>query len=148
MSTQAVQYDKLNEFRREFTELPNVLLQDPARGCSYFVDASELKKYEASIDTWAKVDDSTVTFVIPDNELIDEVPPFLRNPELHPSVLIRYAKKQTSYFLSFDDLQKFKAPLPQVTGDGAWVSFIIPRGTELIEELPSMRRALLQSGTQ
>jgi len=141
-------FKKAEEFRRVFEELPGVLVQDPARCCAYSIEASELKTYEVTPETWAKLDDSTVTFVIPDGELVDEVPPYLRNPELNPSVLVRFGQEKGAYFLSFQDLQKYKIPQPE-TGFGAeQISFIIPAGTELIEELPALRRALLQSNTQ
>ncbi len=95
------------------------------------------------------MDDSTVSFVIPDGEVIDEVPSFLRTPEIEPSVLIRYSRSQSSYFLTFEDLQKFSVTQPTETLNTAdSISFVIPRGTELIEELPTLRRALLQSHTQ
>ncbi len=141
-------YDKAHEHLRSFPVLPNVLVQDPARGAAYYIPAVELDDYEATIDTWARLDDSTVTFVIPDGDLIDEVPPSLRIPELMPSVLIRYTRAQKSYFLTHEDLQRFRVAQPKEAFDAESISFIVPRGTELIEELPLMRRALLQSGTQ
>lgn len=142
-------YDKLNEHRRTFDTLPNVLIQDPARSCAYFVKAEDLTEYRCTPATWSRLDDSTVSFVIPDGEVIDEVPSFLRNPEINPSVLIRYSRGQAAYFLTFEDLQKFAVTQPTEslnTMDS--ISFIVPRGTELIEELPTLRRALLQSHTQ
>jgi len=58
------------------------ILQDPQRGCAYYLKAEDLSPYEASVDTLARMDDGTVTFVIPDGEIFDEVPPYLRNPEV------------------------------------------------------------------
>ena len=107
-----------------------------------------LGDFEATVATWGQLDDSTVTFVIPDGDLIDEVPPSLRTPELTPSVLIRYTRAEKSYFLTNDDLQRFRVVQPMDAFDPESISFILPRGTELIEELPLLRRALLQSGTQ
>lgn len=141
-------YAKDEEHLRTFPALPNVLIQDPARGHAYYLPAVELDAFEATVDTWSRLDDSTVTFVIPDADLIDEVPPSLRTPELNPSVLIRYVRGQKSYFLNNEDLQGFKVTQPTEPFDPESISFILPRGTELIEELPMMRRALLQSGTQ
>jgi len=141
-------FKKADEYRRVFSSLPNVLIQDPARACAYYVMASNLTGHEVSPETWAKVNDGTVTFVIPNGELIDEVPPYLRNPELQPSVLIRFGQGQSSYFLTFDELQAYRLPQPECAPSEEQISFIIPRGTELIEELPALRRALLQSNTQ
>lgn len=149
MTTSDVNYDKLNEHRRTFDTLPNILIQDPARYSAYYIHADELVEFQATPDTWAQLDDTTVTFAIPDGDVIDEVPSFLRAPELEPSVLIRHARGKRAYFLTFEDLQKFRVDQPTETLDVKdSISFIIPRGTELIEELPTLRRALLQSHTQ
>lgn len=146
--TTQVGYDKANEHRRIFNELPHVLIQDPARACAYYISAKDLVHYRSTATTWSQVDDTTVSLAIPDGEVIDEVPSFLRNPEMHPSVLVRYSREQSSFFLTFEDLQRFKVDQPSEALDTAdSISFIIPRGTELIEELPTLRRALLQSHT-
>lgn len=148
MTTSRTGYDKRQEHLRCFDALPNVLVQDPVRECAYYIPAHELAQYEATVDTWAQLDDSTVTFVIPDHELIDEVPPSLRAPELLPSVLIRYNRAKKAYFLTHEELSRFKAEQPTEPVDEDSISFIVPRGTELVEELPILRRALLQSNTQ
>jgi hypothetical protein len=141
-------YDKLQEHRRQFDALPNVLIHDPARAIAYYLPSEELGGFEATPDTWAKLDDTTVAFVIPDGEIVDEVPSFLRAPELRPSVLIRYSRGQSAYFLSFEDLQRYTIEDPPPLDTATSISFVIPKGTELIEELPALRRALLQSHTQ
>jgi hypothetical protein len=147
--TTQVGYDKLNEHRRVFETLPNVLIQDPARSCAYFVTTENLLKFRSSAETWSRVNDTTVSLVIPDGEVIDEVPSFLRNPELEPSILIRYSRDQSSFFLTFEELQQYKVDQPvESLNTTDSISFIIPRGTELIEELPTLRRALLQAHTQ
>jgi len=149
MMTADATYDKLNEHRRIFDTLPNVLIQDPARERAYFIKAEDLAEFHTTPATWASLNDSTVSFVIPDGEIIDEVPSFLRTPEVEPSVLIRYQRGQSSFFLTFADLQKFSVTQPTESLDTAdSISFVVPRGTELIEELPMLRRALLQSHTQ
>jgi hypothetical protein len=141
-------FKKAEEYRRVFEHVPNVLIQDPARGCAYYIKADELHKHEVTPETWSRLDDSTVTFVIPNGDLVDEIPAYLRNPELDPSVLIRFGQGQTAFFMSFDELQAYKIPQPESSLDDDQISFIIPYGTELIEELPALRRALLQSNTQ
>lgn len=149
MTTSDTTYDKLNEHRRTFDTLPNVLIQDPARGRAYYIRSDDLAEFRTTPETWTQLNDTTVTFVIPDGEVIDEVPSFLRAPELEPSVLIRYVRGRSSFFLTFEELQRFSIEQPTEsinTTDS--VSFVVPRGTELIEELPSLRRALLQSHTQ
>ncbi|MGH3320242.1 MAG: hypothetical protein ACRDN9_08690 [Streptosporangiaceae bacterium] len=148
MTTTQPGHDKTHEHRRRFDTLPNILVQDPARECAYYIPANELTNFEATAETWSQLDDSTVTLVIPDGELIDEVPPSLRTPELLPSVLIRYNRGKKAFFLTHEQLRQFKIEQPTEPFDPDSISFIVPRGTELIEELPLLRRALLQSGTQ
>lgn len=149
MTTSDRTYGKLDEHRRIFAELPNVLIQDPARDRAYFIKSEELAEFRTTPATWSQLNDTTVTFVIPDGEVIDEVPSFLRTPEVEPSVLIRYSRSRSSYFLTFEDLQRFAVTQPtnSLNVDDS-ISFIVPRGTELIEEMPALRRALLQSHTQ
>lgn len=149
MTTPDVTYDKPNEHRRVFDTLPDILIQDPARGRAYFVKAEKLAEFRTTPATWARLNDTTVSFIIPDGEVIDEVPSFLRTPEAEPSVLIRHSRSQSSYFLAFEDLQRFTVTQPTESLNAAGsISFIVPRSTELIEELPALRRALLQSNTQ
>lgn len=149
MTTSDATYDKLNEHRRIFDTLPNVLIQDPARERAYFIEAEKLVEFRTTPATWARLNDAIVSFVIPDGEVIDEVPSFLRTPGAEPSILIRYSRSQSSYFLTFEDLQRFTVnqPTEPLNADNS-ISFIVPHGTELIEELPTLRRALLQSHTQ
>ncbi|MGH3831282.1 MAG: hypothetical protein ACRDRS_12695 [Pseudonocardiaceae bacterium] len=148
MTTSDATYEKLNEHRRVFDTLPNVLIQDPARSRAYFVKTDELAKFRTTPETWARLNDATVSFVIPDGEVIDEVPSFLRTPGAEPSVLIRYSRSRSSFFLTFEDLQRFTVTQPTASLNAAdSISFIVPRGAELIEELPALRRALLQTST-
>ncbi len=148
MTAVPIAYDKSREHLRTFDTLPNVLVQDPVRHCAYYMQAADLAGFVANPDTWAQLDDTTVTFTIPDGEIIDEVPPALRTPELQPSVLIRYSRGKAAFFLTFEDLQQFRVDQPTEAFDPGSISFIVPRGTELVEELPLIRRALLQSNTQ
>lgn len=141
-------YDKLQEHRRQFDTLPSVLIHDPARETAYYLPADTIQDFQVTPETWARLDDTTVTFVIPDGELVDEVPSFLRAPELKPSVLVRYSRGRSAYFLSFEDLQRHAVQEPPALDVATSISFVIPRGTELVEELPALRRALLQSHTQ
>lgn len=140
---------KVRTIQQQALDLPNVLVQDPVRECAYHLTAEQLGPFTATAERFFKMDDSTVTFVIPGgNELIDDVPPYLRNPELNPSILIRHPAGEKAYFLTFEELQVFKVPQPTEASAAGWVSFIIPKGTELIEELPALRRALMQTSTK
>lgn len=138
---------KEQEFRKVFETLPNVLIQDPVRGCAYAILADELEEYRTDADSWSNLDEATVTFTIPDGETIDEVPPFMRDPTLKPSVLLRYPTGKASYFIPFDALQEHQTDQPVLRSDGNNISFVLPRSMEMVEELPGLTRAMLQSGT-
>ena len=138
---------KEQEFRKVYETLPNVLIQDPVRGCAYAISSDGMEKYRTNVDTWSNLNESTVSFTIPDGEAVDEVPPFLRDPGLSPSVLLRYPHGQASYFMSFEALQTFRTEQPNRPTEGNNISFILPRAMEMVEELPGLTRALLQSGT-
>jgi hypothetical protein len=140
--------DKIYEFRRVFEELPNVLIQDANRACWYYIPAQELRNFEAVPDTWTQVDTGTVVFVIPDGDLVEEVPPFIRPGESQPSVLIQYRRGEVAYFLTFEQLNRFARPWEsEDVPENNLISFIMPIGHELIEQLPELRRALLQTST-
>jgi hypothetical protein len=144
----SVHRDKIYEFRRVFEDLPNVLIQDPARECFYYIPAEDLRKFEAGPDTWTQVNTGTVVFLIPDGDLVEEVPPFIRPGESRPSVLIQYRRGEAAYFLTFEQLNQFATEWGSTEiPDEHVISFIMPIGQELIEQLPELRRALLQTST-
>lgn len=129
------------------TALPDVLIQDPNRGRIFFVIADELKKYANDKSSWASIGSNTVTFVIPDENYFEEVPPFSQSSTEAPDVLIQWAAGQTSFLLTYEQLGNYEVPENFEKGEGHYgISFIIPRGTELIEELPPLMAAMLQSG--
>lgn len=123
----------------------DVLVQDPSNACAYLLPPGELQQFEVGPKTWSRVTPATVTFVIPNGSLVDEVPPFVQAPDGRPSVLIQYPSGQRAYFLDFDQLQRYRIEQPNEKS-GYGISFVIPRGTELVEELPGLMVAILQIG--
>lgn len=128
----------------KFSTLPDVLIQDPVRHCSYLIPAVAMQSYRVQPEDYLKMGSESVTFVIPDDDLVEEVPPFLRNSEAVPSVLIQHPAGATSYFLTFEQLQLFKCSEDTIPPYG--IAFVMPVGMELIEELPPLMHASLQSG--
>lgn len=125
--------------------LPDVLIQDPMRGCAYLIRADQLMAYRTGVSSWEHVDGRTVTFVISEDELLDEVPPFIQTASDSPSVLIQFPAGSASYFLSFEQLRAFEIPQSEAAHSGYGISFVMPTGTELVQELPVLMRGLLQS---
>ncbi|MGH8998832.1 MAG: hypothetical protein ACRDY7_05515, partial [Acidimicrobiia bacterium] len=68
--------------RTLFTELPDVLIQDPIRSSSYLISAAELAVHVVTSDVWPRIDGGTVTFVIPGGDAVEEMPPFRQEPDL------------------------------------------------------------------
>jgi hypothetical protein len=116
---------------------PSIVIQGPVRNRVYRIGPAELARFRTSVWTWSRLDDSTVTFVIPEeSQVVEVVPPFLRDSTLLPSMLIRDCRRKVSYFLTFADIQEFETDSLD-TGVRNTVEFVITRGTELIDELPS-----------
>ncbi|GGA58697.1 hypothetical protein GCM10007416_34850 [Kroppenstedtia guangzhouensis] len=128
-----------------FEDLPDVLIQDPHHEYAYFIPADELKSFQVSGETWEHVTPGTVTFVIPDENYVEEAPPFTQYGVESPSVLVQFPRDESAYFLKNEDLQKFRIDQPETQPVGS-MSFVIPRGTELWQEVPKMRAWELQSG--
>lgn len=84
-----------------------------------------------------------MTFVIPGGDAVEEMPPFRQQADLDPSVLIQHQAAGKAYHLTFDQLQTYRTA-ESVAGRYG-ISFVIPHSTELIEELPALRAALLQT---
>jgi hypothetical protein len=134
--------------KKSFSALPDILIQDPVHECAYHIPSDSLRKYRTGPDVWERLTPETVTFVVPGESDIEEIPPFSASPDNQPSVLIQFPADESSYLLSWTELQEFQIAQPTEYWDGFdGLSFVLPRGMELIEQLPAMRRALLQSGT-
>lgn len=134
------------EAAKAASEAPDILIQDPLNDCAYLIPAEKLTGHAVSEGTWTTITADTVTFVIPDADIVEMAPPVNRSPDQRPDVLIQHPAAEAAYFLTFSDLQKY---LVDVQGPGTiqyGISFSIPYGFELIEELSPLRRSLLQAG--
>lgn len=138
---------KLQEYKREFTSLPSVLIQHPTRGCAYFIPELDLLKYKADAKAFAKLRSGTVTFVIAGEEIVDELPAFNQDPSNQPDVMIRFPHDRTSYLVPFAELEKYQVDQPTTSFGDHYISFIVPGGMELVEEIPLLKKGLLQSNT-
>ncbi len=71
----------------QFAALPDVLIQDPASGAAFFVTATQLQaKHKFDADDLQRVNGGTVTFVVPDEDFLQDAPPFKASPEVETSV--------------------------------------------------------------
>jgi len=127
---------------------PNLLIQDPLRNCSYLIPSEELQIRTTTAKTLQDVSNSTITFVIPDENFIEEIP-FSQSTSIEsPKILIQNPRIEESYLFEFDELVKFKTENKMNYGEGYDISFIIPNGSDELSEIPVLMRDLLQSGTR
>ncbi len=128
-----------------YNELPNVLIQDSANVSPYYFKSGELKKFEVNSleDT-----ENTVTFLIPNGDLFDEVSP--QTFEENPSILIKFPKDNSQYLIPNNKLIDYKIESfdEMASISNECLTFIIPRGDELLEDIPNMSPAMLQSNTE
>lgn len=123
---------------------PDVLIQHPTRRTAYLVPGERLSDFATNAGTWSRFGEETVTFVIPDpNTLIAEIPPALRAPEAAPAVHIQDPSRESAYYLDAEELAEFE--IDSVEDVQYDISFVVPVGLELIEEMPPLMRGLLQS---
>lgn len=124
---------------------PDVLIQNPTCRINYLIPGKRLADFETDASTWGRFGPETVTFVIPDPaNLLEEMPPALRAPDADPAVHIQDPAREAAYYLEGAELAAFAIDdaLDEVEYD---VSFIVPVGLELIEEMPPLMRGLLQT---
>ncbi|WP_427914884.1 hypothetical protein ACPWT1_08220 [Ramlibacter sp. MMS24-I3-19] len=129
-----------------FAALPDVLIQDPATQRAFFISAAHLEaKHRCTEGDLARINGGTVTFVIPDDDFLQEAPPFKASADIETSVLIQYPTGGRSYFLSRADLDQYVCDKPMEYGSYG-ISFALPVGLEEIETLPISLITALQSG--
>lgn len=122
--------------------LVDVLIQQPSTGKKYLIAKEKLVTLESEASDLLSVDDSTVTFVMPSESFIEELPPFLGDRSGDISVRILFPDQKKSYFIDNATLHE-----SEVHGDVDYgISFALPEGLEMIEEMPELMKAVLQSG--
>lgn len=138
---------KLFKAENEFfnAELPDVLIQDSKNAISYFIPADQLSKFETkSIEH----EEDLLTFLIPNGDLIDDVNEFSSHSE-NSSVLIKHPAGEANYLITQNNLKKFELrtfeEMTKIVDN--CVSFIIPAGDELLEDIPNLAPSMLQSNT-
>ena len=129
----------------QLSDINRVLIQDPRADRAYLLSLSDISRYEMSPDNLTSIDEGVVIFSIPTDILIETTPPFNATGAERPTILIQHEAAGKSYLLPYDALQSYVIDQPTEPG-GYDVSFIIPRGNELLDKLQPLPLALLQSG--
>lgn len=124
---------------------PDVLIQHPTRRANYLVPAERLTDFAVSARTWSRFGSEVVTFVIPDEtHLVEEIPPVVREPDAELAIHVQDPAREAAYFLAAEQLAEFRIDEEPAEVEYG-ISFIVPVGFELIEEMPALMRGLLQT---
>lgn len=107
--------------------IPNIVIEDRARRSAYYIPAERIEDFRAGAHVWSKVNGRTVTFNIPSENPIDELPPYMQTPESNPSILIRHPAGKAAYFLTYDQLQAFIVEASVDSNTANALRFAIPR---------------------
>ena len=128
-----------------FKQMPSVLIQNPAVAETYLIPADAFSQFKMTPDRLSLVDDGVVTFTIPDDEFVEVTPPFNSTHSPNPWVMVQFLATRESFLLSPADLRAYSVDQPNDYG-GYGISFAIPSGNEMIEDLTPVMYAKLQSG--
>lgn len=118
-----------------------ICIQDPASGATYLIDEVDLPPFETDPDDYTISVD--VLFVIPTDNLIQELPASRLSDSPTPSVQIVDPDTNRSWVIPFESLERFEIPVPPTDGD-AVVWFAMPTARELVAAVPVFRKALVQ----
>jgi hypothetical protein len=122
--------------------VPDVLIQHPAKKVNYLVPGERLVEFTVGPDTWSQFGTEAVTFVLATEEdLLGEIPPVNREPDANPAIHIQHPEREAAYYISAEQLEEFAV---EEVGEYG-ISFVVPMGHELIEEMPALMRGLLQT---
>lgn len=117
-------------------------IQDPASAATYLIPADDLPPFNTDPDLTGEAVD--VLFVIPSDDVIQELPATRLSDSTTPSVQIIDPDQSMSWVLSHKALQQFRVPAPPVDGEETlW--FSMPSSRELLAAVPMFRRALVQN---
>lgn len=137
--------ETFKEQSEAFVELPDILIQDSKNAIYYFIPSAKLSLLQTeSIEQRENI----ITFSIPNGDLIEEVNDFPITNEIS-SVLINDPRWNMQYLITYEDLKKYEIKTFEEVSKiiDNCLSFIIPTGDELIEDVPNLSPSMLQSNT-
>jgi hypothetical protein len=118
-------------------------IQDPVNRRVYLADETDLGQWSADPDDYSVQVD--VLLIVPNDELVQELPSTRLTDSSAPVVQIVDPGRNKTWILSSDDLEKFSVDAaPTDDEDVAW--FAMPTARELIAAVPVFRKALVQHG--
>lgn len=118
-----------------------ICIQDPLLERTYLMDESDLGVFATDPDDYSVSVD--VLFVLPSDDLVQELPASRLTDSAEPSVQIVDPAGNRSWVVPFEKLEAFVVPVPPAdVDDVAW--FAMPTARELIAAVPVFRKALVQ----
>ncbi|MGH3328106.1 MAG: hypothetical protein ACRDPT_09995 [Streptomycetales bacterium] len=117
-----------------------ICIQDPVAGSTYLLDENDLPVFAVDPDDYDIGVD--VLFVLPSDDLVQELPASRLTDSPQPSVQIVDPNGNRSWVIPFEKLEAFTVPMPPTEGEVAW--FAMPTARELIAAVPVFRKALVQ----
>jgi hypothetical protein len=121
---------------REKDGVPSILIEDPKRQTTYFIPGKTLQNYLINNDSLPELTPGTVIFVLPNEQDNEQIQPFIDPEEESPSILIQDRVNEQGYYFDSQQLKDFEIDLSFEFDDTNTVTFIIPFGWDLIENLP------------
>jgi hypothetical protein len=118
-----------------------ICIQDPLAAQTYLLDERDLAAFAADPDDYSISVD--VLFVLPSDQLVQELPASRFTDSGTPSIQIADPGANRTWVIPFEKLQAFAVPVPPTDEtDVAW--FAMPTARELIAAVPVFRKALVQ----
>lgn len=119
-----------------------VCIQDPASAATYLIPEAALEGFSGDPDENGQSVD--VLFVMPSDDVIQELPASRLSDSTTPAVQIIDPDRNCSWVIGFTELQAFRVATPPADGEGVlW--FSMPSARELLAAVPVFRKALVQN---
>jgi len=115
-------------------------IQDPAQMTTYVLSEDDLAPFSADPDDYSIQSD--VLFVVPTDQLVQELPVSRLTESATPTVQIADPATNRSWVVPFDKLGSFRVDVPPSDDDVVW--FAMPSARDLIAAVPIFRKALVQ----
>lgn len=116
-------------------------IQDPAERATYVVPEMSLIPYAVDPDDYSVSVD--VLFVVPSDQLVQELPASRLTDAALPSIQIVDPERSRSWMIPADELERFRVAVPPSDGDDL-VWFAMPSAREVLAAVPVFRKALVQ----
>ena len=117
-----------------------ICIQDPVVGSTYVLSQDDLEAFVSDPDDYTAGAD--ILFVIPTDQLVQELPATRLSDAADPTVQIISPDANRSWIIPAGKLDNFLVDVPPSDDDVVW--FAMPSARDLIAAVPIFRKALVQ----